>query len=353
VEPFSEPVTQLTVKWNQSYPTETKENVLLGLNWALANLGAKNVIESANGFSERTHKLVLEINLLGFNETAVNELQKLHSAIKSSEEYQHNQVIDVGRYVTLLIGASAHYNRITQVPIHLRDIISNYNLHQEAGFIDNSGISSNHRTLQFSKQKELNQVFVSTEIDANSGQILEFETIEIMGNGHLRFGIFDQDSNRIDASNSSFSTAGKPAKCMWCHESKILPIFNTQNNHSGYLSYLQLKDSLLNFQNNLEFWQFNLPNGIDFSQKQDHAQMELLYISFMLPSAQNLSTEWGISETEVIDLLKSLPQFVTPEFLFLGKRYAREDVQNYAPFESLKVSSSVREKSDLEVNYID
>ena len=352
-EPYSEPETQITLKLNQAYATQTREDVLLGLNWALAQIGAKNVIENVNGFSLESHLLTLHLNLLGFDEFAISELKKLNISIKNSDEYHQNKSVDVGRYVTLFLGASNHYNSITRVPHHLRDLTANYLLQQAQGFVDNSAISSHHRIIQFSKQANLNQLFVSVEIDSITGNVLEFETIEIMNNGHLKYGVFDQDSNRLTSSNSSFSIAGKPAKCMWCHESQILPLFHSQDNHTGFLPYLQLKDSLLHFQNKLMQSQSELINGIDFSQKQDHTQMELIYISFMSPSAQRLSNEWGITESEVKELLKGQDTFNNPEFPFLGTMYNRETANRFAPFQSLPTSSSVRETSKIEVNHID
>jgi hypothetical protein len=72
----------------------------------------------------------------------------------------------------------------------------------------------------------------------------------------------------------------------------------------------------------------------------------------MEPSAERLSLEWNLSVTEVENLLSGLPTHINEEFFFLGDLYNREDIESLAPFSGLQVSSSVREESEVEVNYI-
>ena len=81
--------------------------------------------------------------------------------------------------------------------------------------------------------------------------------------------------------------------------------------------------------------------------------MELLYISYMEPSARRLALEWNMTESEVLNLLAGLPMHEHEEFTFLGMLYDREDVESYAPYTALPVSSSVREVVGIEVNHLD
>ena len=73
----------------------------------------------------------------------------------------------------------------------------------------------------------------------------------------------------------------------------------------------------------------------------------------MNPSAQVLSKEWNMTITDVLDILSSLQTHEHEEFAFLGDVYHRIEIEGFAPFTSLHVSSSVREQSQIEVNHLD
>lgn len=346
-------INEITLKWHPSYPTETMNDVLLGLNWAYANVGALHTNAATNGVQYSQNKIHVNTHLLELSSSAQLAMDKLHSAIKSSDEYHRNGAIDVGRYVALLLGSSAHYYQIMDVPVHLAEIVDAYTLQPEHGYLNKSGIAKNHRVVSYSAANGLNQLFVSVEIDSVSKQVLEFETIELLENGHLRFGIFDADSNRINAANPIHSSAGKPAKCMWCHESKILPVFVTQDDYSGYLPFTDFQDTLNRFSAGLAQKQMALTNGIDFTERENHYKMELLYITFHFPTALRLSHEWNMTEDEVEERLSHLSRFSNPEFFYIGSGYIRAEVEPFAPYSSLAVSTSVREESAIEVNYIE
>lgn len=344
--------TSINLKFN-AYPTSTNNDARIGLEWALSQIGAKNTAITFNGIIQNNNIFILEIEKLGFNENAKTQLKKLHRKIKGSQEYKINNTLDLGRYVTLIIGASEHYFKITGVPENLENILVNYQLKNDKGYVNNSVISLKDRIVEFSAQNDLNQLFVTQEIEPSTGEILEFETIEIMENGQLKFGIFNADGERKNAATPSISTAGKPAKCMWCHESNINRLFTVQDNFNGFLPYLQLNDTLVKYNNQLKEKQFDLLNGVNFRRTQDHVKMELLYISFMEPSAEFLSKEWNLPLTEVHNRLQDLETHQHPEFNFLGNLYYRNEVKQFAPFTSLQVSSNVREQSQVEVNHID
>lgn len=347
---ISEEPSQITLCWNKAYETESIDQVMLGLNWTLATVGAKY---KTSFKINQENRILVSIGELGFSSNAKKQFERLHEKLKTTEEYQQWGAVDVGRYVTLILGASEHYYAINEIPKTLPEILNKYQLESESGYVTNSGISSHHRIISFSKQVGLRQFFLSKEIDSVNGEILEYETIEVMENGHLKFGVYDVDSNRLNASNPLFSSAGKPAKCMWCHESQIVPAFNIQKNVTGYLSYLQFKDKLTQFDMELKEKQLQHKSGIDFSKKQDHVQMELLYISFMNPSAMRLANEWGMSEDAVLSKLQGQTSVSNTEFPFLGLLYNRNDIRHLAPYMGAEVSTSVREFSINEVNYIE
>jgi len=341
----------INLKWNKAYPDDTIDKSLIGLKWALSYVGA--VLPSSNsGFSNNGNVITLNIKRLGFNDAAAEKVLQLADKIKTTNEYQSRNAIDLGRFVTLLLGASGHYYKIIGTPDTLTEIMNQYTLLPQKGYVDNSGVSFEHRIIRFSEQNGFNQLFISEEVDPATNEIYEYETIELLPNGQLRFGIFDTEGNRKDSADASHSNAGKPAKCMWCHESTIQPLFYPNNDHAGYLSASDLGSLLLGYRQSNENLKLTLTDGVDFSQTQQHTLAELLYISFMEPSAERLSQEWNMPLGQVQDRLSGLPTHVYDEFPFLGNLYNRQEVEALAPFQGLPVSGSVREASLQEVNYL-
>ena len=341
----------LNLKWNKAYPEDNIDKSLIGLKWALSYLGAKLPV-SLNGIVTSENTITISIDRLGFSPTAVERLTKLHTKIKASEEYQINHAIDLGRYVTLLIGSSEHYYEIIGTPRHLEDLLINYTLKPEKGYVNNSNVSLEHRVIQFSEQIGFNQVFLSEEINPLTQEVYEYETIELLPNGQLRFGIFDTNGNRKNVADPSHSEAGKPAKCMWCHESTINQMFTPQLDFTGYLTATNFQNILIGYRESNRTQKLALTDGVDFSQTQQHTLTELLYISFMEPSAERLSIEWNLSLEEVQSRLSSFSTHTYDEFPFLGNLYYRKDIENLSPAAGLLVSSSVRESSVIEVNHI-
>lgn len=341
----------IILKWHKAYPEDDIQKSALGLSWALSYCGAM-LPDAPYAVSISDNSITLQAEELGFDEKALQKIRILHQKIKNSEEYQRNQGIDLGRYVCLLIGAPEHYYALTGVPERLGQMLSLYQLRPETGYIDRSTVSRVHRKIQFSDPKPFNQLLIATEMDSLTGQIYEYETIEIMPNAQLRFAIFDAAGNRKNSADGSHSEAGKPAKCMWCHESTVQRMFAKQSDFNGFLSYLQLQDQLIGFNALLSQQQNAMRGRIDFSQKQQHTLTELLYISFMEPSAERLAAEWDITLAEVQKRVSGLPTHTYDEFPFLGLLYDRHQVEQRAPFQGLPISTHVREHSVVEVNHL-
>lgn len=344
--------SSLTLKWNKAYPDDSIDKSIIGLKWALSFIGAELPVNEI-GISYQNNLISIDLNKLGLNSNTKEKLTVLHSKIIISEEYQTQNAVDLGRYIVLLIGASEHYYELVGTPSTLSELLGNYTLLPQKGYVNNSGVSLEHRIIEFSEQNGFDQVFLSKEVNPITGEIYEYETIELLSNGQLRFGIFDVNGNRKNNADPSHSNAGKPAKCMWCHESVINQLFTPQNDYSGYLTANELQNTLINYRESHRNLKLQLTNGVDFSQTQQHTLTELLYISFMEPSAERLSLEWNLPLTQVQNLLSSLPTHQYAEFPFLGNLYYRNDIENLAPFDGLAVSSSVREQSTIEVNHLD
>ena len=349
-EPFS--VDHVTLKWHKGYEDDSFEKAITGLNWALSHIGAKNLVPTNRVFDSESKVKIYPVEI-GLKHKSQEVLGRLHAKITQSEAYQKRGDIDMGHYVTLLLGSSEHYYALVDLPNNLSDLEEGYTFSSVNGYINNSAISAKHRVLKFTDQHVLNQLFISQEIDSITGEIIEFETLDLLPNGQPRFGIFAANGERIEGANPVNSSAGKPGKCMWCHESKIQPLFSIQEPRVGYLTPNELRDTLLFFRESHKNMLELQTLGVNFETPTDHVLMELLYIAYMEPSVDRLALEWGISTNEVENLLENVSTHEHEEFSFLGARYFRKDVQEFAPYQSLSVSDNVRELEGIEVNHLD
>lgn len=342
----------LILKWNKAYADDSLANSIIGLNWTFSYLGAYLPYNNT-GISIQNNFIEIDVENLGFSIDAQQKLNRLHEVIISSEEYQITGAIDMGRYVSLLLGAPSHYYEITGLPYELSDLLEQYSLNSERGYVTSSGVSFEHRIISFSEQNGFNQLFFCAEVDPITGEVFEYETVDLMPNGQVRFGIYNKDGFRISNTDPTHSNAGKTAKCIWCHESGIQPLFSEQKDIDDFLPYLDLKNILEEDRRTHKNSQNSLNDGVDFQELQQHTFAELLYISFMEPSAERLSLEWNLPISEVQNLLSQFPTHTHPEFPNLEELYHRNDIDFLASFKGLQVSSSIREESENEVNYLD
>lgn len=342
----------IILRWHKSYDSNTFQNAIDALDWGLSHIGAKNRISSENQLGA-LNRLIVDPDLIGLPHEGEQVLRQLHTVLVQSEFYKKNGWLDVGQYLTFLIGSSPHYYALTGVPYYLNEWEEQYEILSVAGYINNSGISVNPREVNFSQQVDLNQFFVSKEIDSISNEALEFEAFDIMENGQLRFGVYDANGNRINVAAPVFSNAGKPGKCMWCHESAIQPLLSPQINLQGYLPAEQLDDTLWYYRLNHKNQQALLLNGVDFTDMGGHVGMELSYISYLEPSAEQLALEWGVEVEEVLSILSELETHEQEEYPFLGERFWRHEVNEFSPISFLASPKDVRESTGQEINLLE
>lgn len=342
----------IILKWNKAYEGDTFEKAVDGLNWGLSHIGARNKVSSA-GQEASAFRLTLDPEKIGLTPAGEQVLKQLHRVLIQSEPYQVNSWFDMGQYLTLLIGSSPHYYALTGVPQKLTDWREQYEVSPLTGYVDNSEISIKPREISFSGRVGFQQFFLSREFDTTTNETLEFEVFDIMPNGQLRFGVFDADGNRINAADPVYSNAGKPGKCIWCHESTIQPLFGPQTEKPGYLTPTELADTLWYFRLAHENQQTLLSSGVDFTNAVGHVNMELLYISYLEPSAQQLSLEWDMKIEDVLATLSTLETHEHEEFPFLGDRYWRDEVNAFSPDPLLHTPTDVRELFGEEVNLLE
>lgn len=360
-EPESAPAS-LTVllRWSPSHGGQTQEQVVTGIRWCLSFLGASlPASQDKQLFYWKTNSL-LQVNLekAGFSEEAKRVWQKLVTRFKESGEYTEKGGLEIGRFVMLTLNSSNHYYALTGTSNNYQSFRNRYSFEPKKAAVIESEVSKKHRIIEFPGDSSIAKTaYIAHEVDGSviSGTYspVEFEVMDIMSNGQLRFGIYNTNGQQVPASDSTKSNAGKPAKCLWCHEVNILQPFTAVTSVPGFYSPEEFKNKVLGRKTVLENQRLLLTNSsLDYNKKQDHTQMELLYISFMEPSAERLSKEWGKTVNEVQQILSGLPTHIHSEFPFLGTLYDRNDVDPLSPYNYLRVPESAREVSAYEPNFI-
>ena len=354
---FSE--DEITLKWNKAYDTETQESITLGVQWYLSFLGATlptyTQHEGIKWVAE--DKLILRFSKLGFNQSAINALKKIAQEVKQSEEYSMNKCVDIGRWVMLTLNSSQHYYAITGVPKTFSAFKNSYSFRDSSFVTEQSSISKNNRQVLLPSSFGIgNGAFIANEGTGSirNGTFSKHanEVFDIMPNGQLRFAIYDELGNLQPSSDTMYSDAGKPAKCLWCHEINIQRPHGASIDVPGYYTINAFTAIVNQNMEILSRYRSKLVNGVDFSQRQAHTQAEFLYITFMEPSAERLAREWNKSVQEVTSLLANVPTHTNDEFPFLGTLYNRVDVERYAPFKGINTPENYREPALYEPNFV-
>jgi hypothetical protein len=177
-----------------------------------------------------------------------------------------------------------------------------------------------------------------------------FETFDMMPNGQFRFAIYNKEGKLIDASPADHSEAGKPGKCMWCHETNIPPLFTKNIAVEKMLSNADFTQLVQHLQKKLDSFRAAMSTDMNFKKQPEHTTSELLYISFMEPSVYRLRHELN-NDTLVLQKIRKLPTHLYDEFPFLGNLYTRKIVDTYFPCSKIRVPDFVREKSKFEPDY--
>ena len=177
--------------------------------------------------------------------------------------------------------------------------------------------------------------------------------LDFMSNGQLRFAIYDDKGNLKTSADPNAAIAGKPAKCLWCHEIKLQPNFSNSPSVNGFYTKEEFAEILSGRMSLVDTYRAALNSDIDFTKTQGHTKGELIYLSFMEPSAERLAIEWGTTTLGVKEKLKGIATHPHSEFLFLGNElYDRNEIERLAPYTSLVIPSDVRESSKFEPDLI-
>lgn len=358
-QPVTAPDLSLNLKWNKAYATQTPAMVEEGLVWCFSFLGATLPVNSyPKGLQWKSSSIVaIDLSELGFNNTALNAFAALIPQFKASTEYKQTGSVDIGRFVMLTLNSSNHYYKITGAKERYHEFESSFSYDSiKAAFIESS-VSKGQRLIRLATGNLVSKWgFVAASghgsLPDNTFHESEHEVLDIMPNGQFRVAIYDENNELATAADSMYTFAGKPAKCLWCHEVQLKITYDGKTSVPGYYPIDSFQAIIRRKQVVLDGYRSGLSSRLNYTNWRDHTLMELLYISFMEPSAGRLANEWNMSEEQVKNRLVGLQTHLHDEFLYLGDLYYRKDVEQYAPFTGVRPPDHTRELSSYEPDLI-
>jgi len=353
----------IRLRWVPSYQSEDNLAVEKGLKWVLSYLGALLPINTIHKTFEWENDRILKLNLAtaGFSPKAQQVWRKLLKRYKNSTEYKELGSLDIGRFVMLSFNASWHYYAITGASRTFPEIKNKYNFSENKYFVlppGRSGVTSGLRIVHTAKADSIFQIAHFAQ--EGSGQSLsqfnseEIEVLEIMANGQPRFAVYDKNGHLTAGGNPAISKAGKPAKCMWCHESSLLPPFKVINQYPEelylYTDLLAISKSQNSILSNHSRHTTPQLDTFRYSQE-EHYLGELLYITYLNPTLLRAKNELQhANKSELISKL-SVTQSNHHEFKFLKNLVSRSILDSITQYNSLPRVSS-RETTEDEINIL-
>jgi hypothetical protein len=346
--PPSDPLDVVELRWVKAYPRESRSDVNTGLVWGLSLVGV-NIRGGAEVIRWRGDRITLDLGRAELVDGTRPAWRQLIAAIKASGEYQAHGALDVGRFIVLTLGNTKHYYALTGARRSYQEARGRYRFEDKAAALVISGVALGNRRVDVSRAERVDQIaFVAYEGKGAfaDGTFVphEMELVDVMPNGQLRFALYDLDGQLKPGATPELTVAGKPAKCMWCHEAHIKPSYTEFADVNGYLPRRQFDDMIYRRAAILQEYRDDLDTRVDFRDKRDHTYPELLYLAFEEPSRERLAREWGVSVERAGEVLRGLPTHAHEEFKFLGDElYDRNAVDALAPYPVLAVPLSVRE----------
>jgi hypothetical protein len=352
----------IKLRWIKSYPTQSRSQVNTGLFWALSFLGAKLPADAAI-ISWDGSLVTLDLDAAGVVETSKPAWKMLLRVLKSSDEYRMMGGMDIGRFVFLSLCSSDQYYALTGVSSSYAEFRAKHEFAPKQVAIVESAVARGNRLIEVGKGADINSVvFVAFEgagsLRDHSFHKADIETLDLMENGQLRFGLYDLEGHLKDTTTPALTAAGKPSKCLWCHEINLQPPFRNVTDLEGYYSTKEFKEVVASAMSIIAGYRKTLVSKVDFTQLQDHSNAEALYLSFAEPTASRLAAEWDMPLEQVKQLLASrnLKTHRHSERIddgILGDDlYDRNGVDSLAPYQTIRGPSDMREASDYEPNLL-
>jgi hypothetical protein len=352
--PPGDPALAIELRWIKGYDRESRTDVETGLLWSLSFLGATLPMTSPDPLSWSGNVVTLRLDLAGIDADALPHWERLLALLKASGEYQATGALDIGRFVALSLCSSNHYYALTGAEPRYERAYASRAFAPERVAVVESAVAPGNRLLEIGEGPMLADIaFVGHE---GTGSLLqdtfvadERELLDIMANGQLRFALYSADGTLEPAADHTLTPAGKPSKCLWCHETHLLRPYKGRTSVPGYLPLGRFEQRIADRMEELRIARSKLVSRIDFRREQDHTYAELLYIAFYEPSAERVAREWGLPVARVEEALSRLPTHAHDELDFLGQRlYRRSDIDALAPYGVLEPPTDPREPSAYE-----
>jgi hypothetical protein len=352
--PPSDPDLSIELRWIKSYSAESRSDVEVGLLWTLSFLGATLPVDGPDALSWRADVVTLRLDHAGIGPGVLRQWKRLLASLKASEEYREMGALDVGRFIALTLCSSNHYYALTGAETSYEQAYAARAFAAQRVAIVESSVSHGARLIEVAEGPAATDIaFIAHEgpgsISVGSFAVEEHELLDVMANGQLRFALYGTDGALKPAAGRTLTAAGKPAKCLWCHEIALSRPFDGRTSVPGYGSVGEFERLIARRMDALQSARSKLSSRIDFARTQDHTYAELLYISFYEPSAERVAREWNVPVARVRDALAALPTHAHEEFDFLDNRlYRRSDVDRLAPYGVLEPPTDPREPSAYE-----
>jgi hypothetical protein len=352
----------IKLRWIKSYPSQARSQVNTGLFWALSFLGAKLPADGAVISWDGT-TVTLDLDAAGVVEISKPAWRKLLDVLKSSDEYRMMGGVDIGRFVFLSLCSSYQYYALTGVSSTYAEFRAKHAFAPREVAVVESAVAHGNRLIEVGQGEGINSVaFVAFEgtgsLQAHSFQKADIETLDLMENGQLRFGLYDLEGHLKATTTPTLTAAGKPSKCLWCHEINLQPPFRNVTDLEGYYSTKEFEELVAGATRVIAGYRKTLASKVDFKGLQDHSNAEDLYLSFAEPTASRLAAEWNMPLERVKQLLasrnlKTHPHSERIDDDVLGDNlYDRKDVDSLAPYATIRGPSDMREASSYEPNLL-
>lgn len=358
------PKERLTInlRFLKAFPGQTFFEIKTGFLWSLAYLGAELPLGCYPKLVKQIERHRFEVNLYeaGFPNFALQPLAKILDSLKNTDEYARMCGIDVGRFVALTVHSPRHYYSISGAAPTFSEFQKRHGLTVENQLVfpvKNSNVTKGERVLKFKMtENPLEFAFFAEEgrgsFENGDFQASEFETLDVMPNGQLRFAVYDKNGNLLPGTSPEFGSAGKPGKCLWCHESALQNLFFGTPKIGEYLSPEDFSKTISRMQKNLKIFQKSRKSEIVFENEFDHAAHELLAQSFFEPSLERIAAEWEWPKHRVSPFLKGLKTHRNPEYPALDSvLFDRREIDRLMPFGVSPVPESAREISVFEPDF--
>jgi hypothetical protein len=352
--PPGDPDLSIELRWIQSYERQSRSDVETGLLWTLSFLGATLPTKGPDPLSWRDNVVTLRLDRAGIDAAVLPHWGRLLALMKASEEYRAMGALDIGRFVAMTLCSSNHYYALTGADTRYEGAHANRAFAPERVAVVESAVSHGDRLLEIGEGPSVaNIAFIAHEgtgsISQDTFVAEERELLDVMANGQLRFALYGADGALEPAANHTLTPAGKPGKCLWCHETHLLRPFKGRTSLPGYGALGAFEQRIATRMKELRVARSRFASRIDFTHEQDHTYAELLYIAFYEPSAERVAREWNVPVARVQEMLSRLPTHAHDEFDFLGKRlFRRSDVDALAPYAVLEPPTDPREPSAYE-----